>query len=78
MNYDLAVMALEGMARAPLEIRVQPDGVSIEGSAASMKELARLCLLLAGEPDVDDAVELAPGTHVTKASPMLRLKVLCS
>ncbi len=75
MNYDLAVMALEGMARAPLEIRIQPDGVSIEGSAASMKELARLCLLLAGEPEADDAVELTPGTHVTKTSPGLRLRV---
>jgi hypothetical protein len=68
-------MALEGLTRAPLQIRVLPDGVAIEGSAASMKELARLCLLLAGEPDADDAVELAPGTHVTKASPALRLKV---
>ena len=75
MNYDLAVMALEGLARAPLQIRVQPQGVSIEGSAASMKELARLCLLLAGEPDDDDAVELSPGTHVTSASPVLRLRV---
>ncbi len=75
MNYDLAVMALEGLAREPLQIRVQADAVSIEGSAASMKELARLCLLLAGEPDADDAVELSPGTHVTRASPALRLKV---
>jgi hypothetical protein len=75
MNYDLAVMALEGLARDPLQIRVLPDGVSIEGSAASMKELARLCLLLAGEPDADDAVELSPGTHVTSVSPALRLKV---
>ncbi len=75
MNYDLAVMALEGLARDPLQIRVQADGVSIEGSAASMKELARLCLLLAGEPDADDAVELSPGTHVTRVSPALRLKV---
>ena len=76
MNYDLAVMALEGLAHGPLQIRVQADAVSIEGSAASMKELARLCLLLAGEPDEDDAVELAPGTHVTRVSPALRLKVL--
>ncbi len=75
MNYDLAVMALEGLARDPLQIRVQADAVSIEGSAASMKELARLCLLLAGEPDADDAVELSPGTHVTQVSPALRLKV---
>ncbi len=75
MNYDLAVMALEGLARDPLQIHVQADAVSIEGSAASMKELARLCLLLAGEPDADDAVELSPGTHVTRASPALRLKV---
>ncbi len=75
MNYDLAVMALEGLAREPLQIRVQADAVSIEGSAASMKELARLCLLLAGEPDADDAVELSPGTHVTPVSPALRLNV---
>ena len=47
MNYDLAMMALEGMARAPMSLRVDGGEVVIEGEAASFKELARLC---AGRP----------------------------
>ncbi len=72
MNYDLAIMALEGMAHAPLTIRVDQGGVSIEGDPASFKELARLCLLIGGG-QTDDAFELQPGVHVTTESPMLRL-----
>jgi hypothetical protein len=75
MNYDLAVMALEGLARAPIDIRAEKDGVTIEGSAASIKELARLCLLIAGDPEEGEAVELMPGTHVTRDSRPLRLRV---
>ena len=75
MNYDLAVMALDGLVRGPIEVRVAEDGVTIEGSAASMKDLARLCLLIAGDPDGDEAIELVPGTHVTCESPALRVKV---
>lgn len=75
MNYDLAVMALEGLARGPIDIRVGEDGVTIEGSAPSMKELARLCLLIAGEGDDGEAIELVPGTHATGHSLPLRVRV---
>ncbi len=75
MNYDLAVMALEGLARGPIEIRAGEDGVTIEGSAASMKELARLCLLLAGDPEDGQSIELLPGTHITRESLPLRVRV---
>ena len=75
MNYDLAIMALEGMARAPLTIRVDQGTVFIEGDPASFKELARLCLLIGGG-QTEDAFELQPGVHVTGASPTLQLKAL--
>jgi hypothetical protein len=73
MNYDLAMMALEGLARAPLTIASDAAGVSIEGSAASLKELARLLLLLAG--DSDEGVELQPNVHVVAGSLALRVRV---
>jgi hypothetical protein len=75
MNYDLAIMALEGMARAPLTIRSENGAVTIEGDPATFKELARLCLLLGGTHSTDDAFELAPGTHVTNESPAVHLKL---
>ena len=75
MNYDLAIMALEGMARAPLTIRTEAGAVTIEGDPATFKELARLCLLLGGTRSTDDAFELAPGTHVTGESPAVHLKL---
>jgi hypothetical protein len=74
MNYDLAIMALEGLGRAPLTLRVDGDAVVIEGEPASFKELARLCLLIGGGQTSGDAFELQPGVHVTKSSPMLRLR----
>ena len=77
MNYDLAMMALEGLSRAPMTVRVESGEVVIEGEGASFKELARLCLLLGGaSTQAEDAFELAPGTHVTKASPRLRLRLI--
>jgi hypothetical protein len=75
MNYDLAVMALEGLTRAPIDVHAEGEGVTIEGSAAGMKELARLCLLIAAEGDEGESFELAPGTHVTGSSRKLFLKV---
>jgi hypothetical protein len=75
MNYDLAIMALEGMARAPLTVRREQDGVVIEAAAATFKELARLCLLLGGVQSAEDAFELEPGVHVTSDSPALRLRL---
>ena len=76
MNYDLAIMALEGLTRAPMTVRVAGQEVLIEGEQASFKELARLCLLLGGS-DVagSDGFELQPGVHVTKESQLLRLRV---
>ena len=68
MNYDLAMMALEGLSRAPMSVRV-------EGGEASFKELARLCLLLGGVQTTEDAFELTPGVHVTGESPLVRLRL---
>lgn len=75
MNYDLAIMALEGMARAPLVVRTEGGEVTIEGDAATFKELARLCLLLGGTQTAEDAFELTPGTHVTGESPRVLLRL---
>jgi hypothetical protein len=75
MNYDLAIMALEGLARAPLSVRVEQQTVIIEGEQASFKELARLCLLIGGG-QVTEAFELQPSIHVSAGSPMLRLQAL--
>jgi hypothetical protein len=75
MNYDLAMMALEGMARAPLTVRNENGAVVIEAAPATFKELARLCLLLGGVQTAEDAFELEPGVHVTSESPALRLRL---
>jgi hypothetical protein len=75
MNYDLAIMALEGMARAPLTVRQEEGGVVIEAASATFKELARLCLLLGGVQTAEDAFELEPGVHVTSDSPALKLRL---
>ena len=75
MNYDLAMMALEGLARAPMTVRAEGGEVVIEADQASFKELARLCLLLGGTQTNDDAFELAPGVHVTGDSPLVRLRL---
>jgi hypothetical protein len=74
MNYDLAMMALEGLARAPLTIETHDGAVVIRGIPASFKELARLCLLIGGgEAEPEDSFELQPGRHVTDGSPAIRL-----
>ena len=75
MNYDLAIMALEGMARSPLSVSASNDEVTIEASAATFKELARLCLLLGGTQSAEDAFDLEPGRHVSEGSPVLRLRL---
>lgn len=74
MSYDLAIMALEGLTRSPLFVHQEGEEVVIEGSPASFKELARLCLLLGGE-HVEDQFELLPSVHVTAQSVRLRLRV---
>jgi hypothetical protein len=75
MNYDLAMMALEGLARAPMRVLVEAGEVVIEAEPASFKELARLCLLLGGVQTTEDAFELKPGAHVEAGSPLLRLRL---
>ena len=75
MNYDLAMMALEGLARSPLTLRVEGGEVVLESDAASFKELARLCLLLGGVQHGKEEFELAAGVHVAKGSPKLKLKL---
>jgi hypothetical protein len=77
MNYDLALMALEGLTRAPMTVRVDGGEVVIEGDGPSFKELARLCLLLGGaSTTAEDAFELQPGTHVTKDSARVKLRLV--
>lgn len=75
MNYDLAVMALDGLRREPLKLHVINGCVKIEGSAASFRELARLCLLLGGDSAVTgDAVELESPGAMAGGSPALHLE----
>ena len=75
MNYDLALMALEGMARAPLRVSSANGEIVIEGNGATFKELARLCLLLGGTQSTEDAFELVPGTHISSDSPRVHLRL---
>ena len=75
MNYDLAMMALEGLQRAPMSLRVEGQSIVLEATPASFKELARLCLLLGGVQTAEDAFELAPGVHVTGESMRLELRL---
>ena len=75
MSYDLAIMALEGLTKSPLALRAEGDEVVLEGSPASFKELARLCLLLGGA-HIDEEFELQPGVHVTAGSRRLRMRIV--
>ena len=75
MNYDLAMMALEGLSRSPIAVRVDGGTITIEGQAAGLKDLARLFLLLGGADAPEDAFELQPGVHVQAGSPALRLQL---
>jgi hypothetical protein len=74
VSYELAIMALEGLAKSPLRIRAVGSEVLVEGSAASFKELARLCLLIGGA-HLDEEFELQPGVHITSDSPRARLRI---
>ena len=74
MNIDLAIMALEGLGRSPLEITVEEKIVTISGSGSAFKELARLCLLLGSEgTESGEQFELNPAIHLKVTSPMLKL-----
>ena len=76
MNYDLAIMALEGLGKSPLMLRSEGSGIIIEGTQASFKELARLCLLM-GSPETssDETIELQPGVHLRAESSGLQLRI---
>jgi hypothetical protein len=74
MNFDLAVMALDGLMREPVDVRVDERGVTISGPSAGLKDLARLLLLISGAEG--EAIELQPGVHSTKES--MPLKVLAA
>lgn len=74
MNYDLAVMALEGLARSPLRVRGDANELLIEAEPDAFKHLARLCLLLGGETvGGADEFDLQRGLHVDGARVRLRL-----
>jgi hypothetical protein len=75
MNYDLAMMALDGLMRTPLTVRTDNAGVTFTGEPAAFRELARLCLLLGGASDADDSFELQPNVHVTATSPAVMLRL---
>ena len=73
MNYDLAIMALEGLGRSPLKVEAEGSTVTIEAEADAFKHLARLCLLLGGEmAGAKDEFDLQPDVHV--AGKALRLR----
>jgi hypothetical protein len=71
-------MALEGLTRAPMQVRAEGAEIVIEGEASSFRELARLCLLLGGANSTSDEFELTPGVHVHAGAPLLRLRLLGS
>ncbi len=75
MNFDLAVMALDGLARSPIDVRVDERGVTISGESAGLKDLARLLLLIAGDAE-GEAIEIQPGVHSTRESMPLKLNVV--
>lgn len=73
MSYELAMMALEGLTRSPIVVRVENGGVAIEAAPEGFKDLARLCLILGGQNPVDGGFELRPGLHVE--GPVVRLQL---
>ncbi|MEO6259608.1 MAG: hypothetical protein ABIP63_04630 [Thermoanaerobaculia bacterium] len=75
MNYDLAMMALEGLTRSRLRLSVEGDRVTLHGDASAFKDFARLCLLLGGASTADEAFELQPGVHLSGESPALHLRL---
>ena len=72
MNYDLAMMALEGLTRSRLNVSMQNGEVVIEAEPAAYKDFARLCLLLGGGSE-EEGFELKSGVHLDGLP--LRLKV---
>ena len=73
MNYDLAMMALEGLTRSRLRVSLEDGRVLVRGDAAAFKDFARLCLLLGGASSADESFELQPDVHLTGDSPAVHL-----
>jgi hypothetical protein len=77
MNYDLAIMALEGLSRSPIKIAVTKDEITISAAPATFKDLARICLLLGGDMvGGADGFDLQPGVHVERGSPTIKLRLV--
>ena len=74
MNYDLAIMALDGLMRSRMTATSDAAGLTIEGSADAFKHLARLCLLLGGDAVAGEAFELQAGTHLAAGSTPVTLR----
>ena len=74
MNYDLAIMALEGLARSPIRVNVEGREIVVEGEPDAFKNLARLCLLLGGDTvGGSEEFELQSNVHVHGTPVRLRL-----
>ncbi len=74
MNYDLAIMALEGLARSPIRVNAVGNEIVIEGEPEAFKDLARLCLLLGGNAvGGAEEFELQSDVHVHGTPLRLRL-----
>lgn len=75
MNYELAVMALEGLARSPAGVEVGESGVEVRASGATFRELARLCLLLGSDQTEDgESLRLEVPIHLSEGSLPLTLR----
>lgn len=73
MNWDLAIRALDGVAKAPLQLKVASSTVTISGSRDSLRELARLVLnLAADDADTGDEIELRAPLHLTEGEVRIR------
>ena len=76
MNYDLAILALEGLAASPLTTDAGESGIEIRGSGPAFRELARLCLLLGNDAtSPGETVELSVPMHLRDGSLPLKLQL---
>lgn len=76
VNYELAIMALEGLGKSPMSFEQGEGTLTISGAPSAFKELARLCLLMgSGETSDGEQIELRPGMHVSPASPAVVLRI---
>ncbi|HUF17046.1 MAG TPA: hypothetical protein VMS12_03260 [Thermoanaerobaculia bacterium] len=76
MNYELAIMALEGLGKSPIRFQQSDGTLTIEGAPSAFKELARLCLLMgSAETAADEQIELRPGMHLSSESPTVVLRI---